>query len=262
MAAAAAAAAAVSSNDDDDIDRSESEICKKFSVKIFKPRSSSPPPKGITVFLPGTLMKLENYQSTYQILSRDEDHLGQIVVGFSSMNPFPIIGRSHTQMAKDVVSVIRELRRVYRNVAEYQHLSQSKYNIIGHSLGGKVALMVAAKYDIDNVRTIIALDPVDDRPQELTYPKPPQSPTTDLSNSKALAIHLFQSDHVDPNSWFPPLVPPTKNASVIQSMYPRQISSFKINKGAGHMSYLDTRSDDASVNAREDVHEKIRASIR
>ena len=259
----AAAASAVSSNDDDDddIDKRESEICKKFSVKILKPRSiSSPPPKGITVFLPGTLLKLESYQSTYQILT-DEDHHRQIVVGFTSMNPFPIIGRSHTQMAKDVVSVIRELRRVYRNVAEYQHLSHSKYNIIGHSLGGKVALMVAAKYDIDNVHTIIALDPVDDRPQELTYPKPPQSPTTDLSNSKASAIHLFQSDDVDPNSWFPPLVPPTKNAAVIQSMYPRQISSFKINKGAGHMSYLDTRSDDASVHARADVHEKIRASI-
>mmetsp|Transcript_28950 Transcript_28950/g.69922 ORF Transcript_28950/g.69922 Transcript_28950/m.69922 type:complete len:254 (+) Transcript_28950:188-949(+) len=245
----------------DDLDKSESEICKEFSVKIFKPQTSSPSPKGITIFLPGTLLKLESYESTCQVLT-NEDRIGQIVVGFTSMNPFPIIGRSHTQMAKDVATVVQELRRIYRNVAEYQHLSQSKYNIVGHSLGGKVALMVAAKYDIDNVHTIIALDPVDDRPQELTYPKPPQSPTTDLSNSNASAIHLFQSDHADLNGWFPPLVPPTKNASVIQSMYPRQISSLTVNKGAGHMSYLDTRSDDASVRARTDVQEKIRASIQ
>jgi pimeloyl-ACP methyl ester carboxylesterase len=170
------------------------------------------------------------------------------------MNPFPIVGgRSHEQMAKDVATVVKELRQI----KEYQSLGP-KYNIIGHSLGGKVALMVAAKYDIEHVHTVIALDPVDDRPQELTYPKAPHRPATDLANSKTSAIHLFQSD--TGRSWFP-IVPKTKNATVIRSMYPHQITSLTINKGAGHMSYLDSWSDDASILTRADVHEKIRSTI-
>ena len=74
-------------------------------------------------------------------------------------------------MAEDVASVVQEFRALEDNSS-----LPAKYNIVGHSLGGKVCLMVAAKFDIENVNKIIALDPVDDKPRELTAPK--RSPKT------------------------------------------------------------------------------------
>merc|ERR1712038_906341 len=191
----------------------------------------------------------KEYSSTYDVLVDQS----QIVIGFKSMNPFPIWGRSHQQMAEDVASVVRE----FRAIEEYSDL-QAKYNIVGHSLGGKVALMVAAKYDIENVKNIIALDPVDDKPRELTFPR--DEPKTNLSNALAEEIHLFQSEKGG-EGWMP-MCPSDRNATVIQKIYPKKITSLYINKGAGHMSYKDTENDVASIRAREDVQAKIRGVIQ
>jgi len=49
------------------------------------------------------------------------------------MNPFPIFGRTHDQMAEDVVSVVKE----FRAIEEFSNLP-AQYNIVGHSIGGKV----------------------------------------------------------------------------------------------------------------------------
>ncbi len=225
---------------------SEAAIIKKFDVKIFKPEGTA---TGVTVLLPGTLLKLEEYQSTYDILVEQN----QIVIGFEKMNPFPIIGRSHQRMAEDVASVVQE----FLEIKEYSSLP-TKYNIVGHSLGGKVALMVAAKYDIESVKTIIALDPVDDKPRELTVPR--DNPRTNLGNSQAHEIHLFQSEKGGDGLF--PLCPRDRNASVINEIYPDQITSLTIDAGAGHMSYKDTETDAASVEARESVQAKIRAVIQ
>jgi len=220
----------------------EEAIVRKFEVKILKPKGT---PKGITVFLPGTLLKLKDYKSTYDVIVEQ----GQIVIAFKKMNPFPIVGRNHNKMAQDVADVVKEFLSLEGNDS-----LPRKYNIIGHSLGGKVCLMVAAKFDIEKVDKIIALDPVDDKPRELTAPK--QSPKTNLSNSQANEIHLFQSENG--GKGFIPLCPPDRNASVIKEFYPKQITSLEINKGAGHMSYLDKYDDDASKEAREVVHAKVR----
>ena len=224
---------------------SERAIKREYNVEIFKPEST---PTSVTVFLPGTMLKLEDYKSTYDVLVEQN----QVVIGFKSMNPFPIIGRSHDQMAEDCASVVK----AFLELEENKNLP-SKYNVVGHSLGGKVCLMVAAKFDIDNVKKVIALDPVDDKPQELTASR--QSKRTDLNNSKAEEIHQFQSE-TDSDGWFP-LCPPGKNATAIKEMYPDKIDSLYINPGAGHMSYKDTETDDASVKAREVVHSKIRDVI-
>ena len=149
-------------------------------MKIFKPEGTA---TGITVFLPGALLKLEDYESTYNLLVEQN----QIVVYFEKMNPFPVVGRSHQRMAEDVASVVQ----AFLEIEEYSNLP-AKYNIVGHSLGGKVALMVAAKYDIENINRIIALDPVDDKPRELTRPR--NNPKTNLGDSQAEEIHLFQSE--------------------------------------------------------------------
>ena len=224
---------------------SEAALKKKFNVEIFKPEGT---PTSITVFLPGTMLNLEDFSSTYETIV-DQN---QIVIAFKSMNPFPIVGRSHQKMAEDVASVVKEFLEIEENSG-----FPSKYNIVGHSLGGKVCLMVAAKYDIENVKNIIALDPVDQRPRELTAPR--LSPRTNLGNSKAAEIHLFQSEKG--GEGLVPMAPSESNASVVKELYPDQITSIEINPGSNHMSYLDNKGDDASVAAREVVHAKIREVI-
>lgn len=38
----------------------------------------------------------------------------------------------------------------------------NQYDIVGHSIGGKIALLTAALYDDENlIRNVLALDPVD-----------------------------------------------------------------------------------------------------
>ena len=47
-----------------------------------------------------------------------------------------------------------------------------KYDIVGHSIGGKIALLTAALYDDENlIRNVLALDPVDQTPVEFTNEK-------------------------------------------------------------------------------------------
>jgi hypothetical protein len=223
-------------------------ICKKYDVVIKKPSNE---PTSISVFLPGTLLDLKDYNSTVEVLVSKN----QLVIGFLKLNP---LTKTHDKMAENVVNVVKAVCAL----KDYSSLAGSKYNIIGHSLGGKVALMVAAKYDKDQVNVIMALDPVDDKPQELTYPK--KSPKTNLGETKAIQIHLFQSElggqfYVG----IPPgvLCPGDRNATVIRDMYPEKITSFLINEKANHMSYLDTKTDEASVAARNSVHASIQEHI-
>jgi pimeloyl-ACP methyl ester carboxylesterase len=225
---------------------SEADLNKKFAVNIFKPEGT---PTSITVFLPGTMLNLEEYSSTYDVLTEQN----QVVIGFRKLNPFT---QNHDRMAEKVAAVVKDFRAIEGNSS-----LPEKYNIVGHSLGGKLALMVAAKFDIDNVNKIIALDPVDDKPRELTTPK--EEDRTNLGDSQAQEIHLFQSEKGGDKVLFigPALCPPDRNASVIQEMYPDQITSFQIDEGAGHMSYKDTEKDDASVLARTSVQNKIREVI-
>ena len=105
----------------------------------------------------------------------------------------------------------------------------------------------------DNVKKIIALDPVDSNPRELTEPR--LSPKTNLTNSQAEEIHLFQSEKGGSEC------PKDRNASIVKELYPNQITSFEINLGAVHMSYEDSRDDEKSINARDSVHNKIHSVI-
>ena len=69
-----------------------------------------------------------------------------------------------------------KIRDVFNEVKDEFHVKQ--YDMIGHSIGGKIALLVAALYDDENfVRNIIALDPVDQSPVEFTNAVPSSSGT-------------------------------------------------------------------------------------
>lgn len=224
----------------------EDSIRRKYGVIIFKPNGSGGSPaacSGVSVLLPGSLLRLGRYASTRDALLAQN----QLVIGFRTLNPLPVVGRSHDKMALAVRG----------RLDEYQRLRDRRYNIVGHSLGGKVALMVAAKYDKEKANVVIAMDPVDGRPEELTYPK--DHPTTNLNDATAKAIHLLQSGLGGKGCF--PLCPATENATVIKDRYPNKISSFTLNKGARHMSYLDSDRSQAGKEARNCVAALILAHI-
>mmetsp|Transcript_1644 Transcript_1644/g.1847 ORF Transcript_1644/g.1847 Transcript_1644/m.1847 type:complete len:259 (+) Transcript_1644:66-842(+) len=248
----------------------EKNIERHRRIRIMRPEGT---PSGITVFIPGTNQKLDDYKTTCDALLNQN----QIVFGVTCMNPFmPFNGRTHDQMAKDCRDAVKEFRKLDGN----GNLPR-KYNMVGHSLGGKVCLMMAAKFDPKNVNTIIALDPVDDKPQELT--RPSQDVKDNLNEwADGTQIHLFQSEKggdgffaQKPNTvgaGFFAQVPEDKNASAINKLYGSKdtgastrmmthstniITSFAINEGAIHMSYRDTEMDDASVQTRKVIHAKI-----
>lgn len=228
----------------------EDAISRKYGVAIFKPKSGNARPAGVSVLLPGTILKLASYASTRDALLAQN----QLVIGFQTLNPLPIIGQSHDKMAQAVRDVVGEVC----NLDKYKPMLQDKkYNLVGHSLGGKVALMVAAKYDNEKVNIVIAMDPVDGHPEELTYPK--DQPTTNLNNATCSEIHLLQSE-LGGQGLFP-LCPASENATVIKDMYPNKITSFTLNQGASHMSYLDSDKNVPSTKARVCVHALIKERI-
>jgi dienelactone hydrolase len=224
----------------------EDSISKKYNVSISKPTGA---PVAVTVFLPGTLLQLKDYKTMVDALIGQK----QLVIGFNTLNPFT--GGSHAEMAEKVAKVVAAICAL----EQFQSLRDKKYNIMGHSLGGKVALMVAAKFD--NVAKVIALDPVDAKPQEITKPEPPARPTVDLNGASA-EIYLRQSE-LGGQGGLLALAPKTQNATIIKDMYPNKVPDghFTVDLKAGHMSYRDTESDQASQNARKAVQVMIRQVI-
>lgn len=218
-------------------------------------------PTGLTVLLPGTtigpitIVSNESYNSTREVLLSKN----QLVIAFKTLDPTK---KKHDEMAKDVVDVVTKVCAL----EEYAKFRDKKYNIVGHSLGGKVALMVAAKDKKDSINVIIAMDPVDDNPQELTAPR--DRPTTDLRGTKAKQIHLLQSGKSD--VWT--FLTQDKMATAIKETYPTIFVegssnyTFYINPRAGHMSYVDYtwtffNDDKDSKAARAYVHKLIRDHI-
>lgn len=125
-------------------------------VVIAMPKGS---PAGLTFLLTAANISLAKYLSIRDALLK----IDQIVVGFyiNALNP---PRNNHRVKAEKVREMWKELRGEYR---------MRNYNIVGHSVGGKIALLVAAAYDDDaSVRSIVALDPVDQTPPEFTNADP------------------------------------------------------------------------------------------
>lgn len=76
---------------------------------------------------------------------------------YTNLNP------NHREKAERIPAMFEELGPEFR---------VHKYDIVGHSIGGKIALLAAALYDADEnkIRSIVALDPVDQTPAEFTNP--------------------------------------------------------------------------------------------
>ena len=222
-------------------------ISKKYGVSIREPKQS---PVGITVFLPGTSLgvfgpKLENYESTIDVLLE----MNQFVIGFNQLSPNPLNSQgSHNKMAESVRDAVAAICALNK----YPNLENKGYCIVGHSLGGKVALMVAAKFDKENVDRVLALDPVDDNdPQFTTNP-----PKINLGVASA-SIYLRQSARGMIG------VSKERNAEAIKKAFPDKFKDdvqFVFDAKAAHMSYTD-ETNEASAETRKDFQAFIRNKL-
>eukprot|EP00581_Thalassiosira_minuscula_P002087 CAMPEP_0183737104 /NCGR_PEP_ID=MMETSP0737-20130205/51051_1 /TAXON_ID=385413 /ORGANISM="Thalassiosira miniscula, Strain CCMP1093" /LENGTH=359 /DNA_ID=CAMNT_0025971301 /DNA_START=47 /DNA_END=1126 /DNA_ORIENTATION=+ len=121
-------------------------------VIIYRPKNKI---DGLTFVIGAANMPLSKYASIIAALN-SENH---VVIGFfvNILNP-PL--RNHRVKAERIAQIFQELKREFR---------VDTYDIVGHSIGGKIALLVTALYDENNlVRNITALDPVDQHPIEFT----------------------------------------------------------------------------------------------
>lgn len=171
----------------EDPDESERRVVAGQPVVVYRPKQRKV--AGLTFVVTAANIPLSKYASIIAALN-SVDH---VVVGFFVNVLNPPIG-NHRAKAQGITNIFHELKREF-NV--------SRYDIVGHSIGGKIALLNAALYDEGNstVRNIVALDPVDQSPVEFTKepPKllngdaPPANPfkeSDDASESEARRKNL------------------------------------------------------------------------
>lgn len=138
-----------------DLDGSERRTISDQPIIIYTPKQQRKI-AGLTFVVTAANMPLSKYISIINSLTV-ADH---VVVGFFINVLNPPIG-NHRTKAEKIEQIFHELKDEFR---------VSRYDIVGHSIGGKIALLTAALYDEDKlIRNIIALDPVDQSPVEFTH---------------------------------------------------------------------------------------------
>eukprot|EP00977_Amphora_coffeiformis_P004513 scaffold968_cov171-Amphora_coffeaeformis.AAC.14 len=229
-------------------------------------------PSGLTFLIPGALLSEASYISTRQVLHHEQN---QVVISFY-VNVF---AKSHDAFANDVT-------RIYQAYCCQRQRDSSKsfdpkgYSIVGHSVGGKIALLCVTTTTNptiesgNNVRTnknhmistVLALDPVDDRPPEFT------NETAKEKNrmlSKHLATRVVLTHATATRAGAIPIV---HNAAAIAATAPHQVRLVN-HPDAAHMAYTDNNggpmgwmmrggTQQGNQAAREDAQALIRQYIR
>ncbi|KAL3922745.1 MAG: hypothetical protein SGILL_002036 [Bacillariaceae sp.] len=215
------------------------------SVVLTWPSSASKdtPVKGVTFLITGAMVSISEYNGLRDIIL-EKKHL---VVGLF-MNPLWPLRNNHRRKAEDVKNVFQELRSSMER-DESMQLPDS-YSIVGHSMGGKVSLLVASVADPEHVTAVLALDPVDINPVEFTNEDGPNlplsndkskdtsgsdeghgmtTPTTALS-SRHISIVLTCTDGGKG-------IPKAHNGEAIHKLHPS--TTYYRHEHAGHMCYCD-----------------------
>jgi len=181
------------------------------------------------------------------------------------MNVLWPIRDNHRKHAKNVKKVFDGLKSIYK-----QELSKiDMYTIIGHSVGGKVSLLVASIIDSRRVSSVLALDPVDINSVEFTNKRgsnlslPSNSGdnekdstslgiaiTETCSDEKAALeddfVHIDSKEQSDMNTTTNIVltctdggrgIPKAHNAHSIHILHP--VTTYYHHKNAGHMAYCD-----------------------
>ena len=226
-------------------------------------------PKGVTFLLPGAMLSEASYMSTRKILH----HQNQIVISFY----INIFTKGHDEYANDVTRIHEAFCREYSQQQQQQQrqspFQSQHFNIVGHSVGGKIALLCATNpltTKQSQIETILALDPVDTHPPQFTNEK------ADASNrllSKHHARELILTFAASTPKW---AIPTAHNAEAIVAwshQKEHKVLPLKVHKDADHMAYTDNGggimgwmmkggTKEGNQAAREDVHDMIRKHIR
>jgi len=168
---------------------------------------------GLTILLTGFLLSPTDYQTTIDLLLSKKQTVISIAI---------------TNAGDDTAIHVRDTVDAY--LASNPDRGGNKphsYNIIGHSAGGKIALVVAAETDKLRVGTVIALDPVDDNEPRFTNTDPERN--IDLDGAKA-DIYMTYTDGGTG-------IGPENNAMAIHGANPTTTVYRDVN--SSHMCYCD-----------------------
>lgn len=169
---------------------------------------------GVTFFLPGAMASESMYQSNVAVLLEQK----QVVISFASN----VLTTSHEEMAERVPKIFDAY------IAETQ-ADIDQYSVVGHSVGGKVSLLLAAKVDPERVKTAISLDPVDSNPAEFT-----SDGDSNLTLEDASApVYITWAAAT---TWG---IPKEHNAFEIHSANKQWIQPLIVHTGAAHLAYTD-----------------------
>jgi len=219
-------------------------------VQVSVPKDTSP--TCVTFLLPGSLVKIDEYNSTRDVLV---EH-GQVVISFH----INVFSKSHSKFAQDVANIFQEYQSTHQELAD-------KYNVVGHSVGAKIALILAAEVDPTHVNVIISLDPVDEKPVQFTKKNTDDNLT--LKDAEARAVIITWATGTSSFS-----VNPAHNAEAVfkaNESFDR-VEPLVRHENAGHFAYTDTGggmpgwmmrggTEAGNKAAREDAHAIIRRVI-
>lgn len=247
---------------------------------------SEPPPshviRGVTFLLTGAMIPEKEYESTRRVLCMER---GLVVIGLYInvlttahawyAEKIPLIYQAYQQQQRRTTRVTtnptnhdhRHHHSLHNNPSSSTISYKEGFHVVGHSVGGKISLLLAAmgesssskssndSYEDDDVvrghaspvRKVLALDPVDMNPSVFTG-KSKQIPSL-TSQSK---VYITWADAS--SAW---TIPPTHNAERIHQALkdnhhqgnnnhgrqPKvnnpQLQPLIVHSGAGHMAYTD-----------------------
>ena len=226
-----------------------------------------PTTKGVTFLLPGAMVNISEYTSLRDIILQ-QDHL----VVSMYMNVLWPFRNNHRTHAHNVKKVFDELTTLYTTADNCQlDASCKSYSLVGHSVGGKVALLVAATIDPNRVSAVLALDPVDMNPIEFTTQvKADSSNDKKKGRSNLSLITAGGTKTIFITCTKGGLgIPAAHNANAIHKFHSTATTLYEHND-AGHMAYCDNGggmagrimpdvgTTEANQQARVAAHELIR----
>lgn len=193
-------------------------------IIIYRPANKI---SGLTFLLTAANLPLSKYASIIDALNS----ANHVVVGLyvSVLNPLQLRNNLHRMKAERIPPMFHEFKDEF-------HVH--RYDIIGHSIGGKIALLTAALYDDENlIRNVLALDPVDQTPVEFTNESALKQANTNNKGRDNVSLKHCQADVVITCTESGVFVKKEHNGRAIQTNNPAV--KLIMHRNTCHMVYTD-----------------------